>query len=192
MKTVLEAVSDIRGGYPFRGSVPEVASGSAYAVQMKDVSPDGTVAWDTVVRTEVPSRRESHWLRAGDVLFVTRGARFFAVALGEVPVSAVCSPNFYLLRTRDTSGVLPEFLAWQINQHPAQRYLSKGAEGSNQQSIRRQVLAAMPFKVLTITQQQRAVELARLALRERTLHEALLQNREQQLRMIANRLLKID
>ncbi len=192
MKTVLEAVSDIRGGYPFRGSVPEFASGSAYAVQMKDVSPDGIVTWDTVVRTEVPSRREPDWLRAGDVLFVTRGTRFFAVALCEVPVSAVCSPNFYLLRTRDASGVIPEFLAWQINQQPGQRYLRKGAEGSNQLSIRRQILAAMPFTVPPIRQQHQAVELARLALRERTIHEALLQNRERHLRMIANRLLEID
>ena len=190
MKTVLEEVSDIQGGYPFRGSVPEVASGSAYAVQMKDVSPDGTVTWDTLVRTDVSGRRESDWLRAGDVIFVTRGTRFFAVALSEVPVPAVCSPNFYLLRTKKTSGVLPEFLAWQINQQPAQRYLRKSAEGSAQLSIRRQILATMPFTVPAITQQQHAVELARLALRERTLHEALLQNRDKQLSTIANRLLE--
>lgn len=192
MKTVLGEISDIRGGYPFRGSVPEVAGGLAHAVQMKDVNPDGTVTWDTVVRTDVSGRRGADWLKAGDVLFVTRGTRFFAVALSEVPLPAVCSPNFYLLRTKAASGVLPEFLAWQINQQSAQRYLRKSAEGSAQLSIRRQILADMPFTVPTLIKQHQAIELAKFVLRERTLHEALLQNRDKQLRMIANRLLETE
>ena len=176
-------------GYPFRGPVPEIQGGTAFAVQMRDVSPDGTVNWKGLVRTELGATVESYLLRPGDILFVSRGMRFFAVCASEVPCPAVCSPHFLMIRVK-TSGLLPEFLAWQINQLPAQRYLRQTAEGSNQLSIRRGTLEAMPIVVPALAQQQQAVDLAALALRERVLHEALVQNREQELHALADRMLQ--
>jgi len=190
MKTALRKIADVQGGYPFRGSVPEDSGGSAFAVQMKDVSLDGAVAWDALVRTDITGRRDTDWLRPGDVLFVARGTRNFALCLGEVPVPAVCSPNFFLLREKSAAEVLPEFLAWQINQQPAQRYLRQTAEGSDQLSIRRGTLEELPITLSPLAQQQHVVALASLALRERTLHEALIENRERQLRALAQRLLE--
>ena len=151
---------------------------------MRDVSPDGRVAWEGLVKTSLDGRKSPVWLRPGDILFVARGARNYALSLEDVPVTAVCSQYFFLLRVKST-GLLPEFLAWQINRVPAQRYLTKNAEGTDQLSIRRGVLEALPIAVPPLEQQHRIVALAKDAGRERQILETLIQNREQQLDALA-------
>ena len=188
----LQSLAQIAAGYPFRGSINELPLGNVAVIQMAEVGSVEGVDWTRLPKVALPSGRAVNFLEAGDVIFTTRGARNYAVALETVRAPAVCSPQLFVIRVDDRQILAPTFLAWQINQQPGQRYLRKGAEGSNQLSIRRQILAAMPFTVPPIRQQHQAVELARLALRERTIHEALLQNRERHLRMIANRLLEID
>jgi hypothetical protein len=184
MNQILKHLVDVQAGHPFRGSVPLVVEGNAYALQMRDLSPAGEVAWNGLVRTEVDTTKSVHWLAPGDVVFVARGARNYAVCLREVPKPTVCSPPFFLLRIKSPS-VLPEFLAWQINRAPAQRYLAGNAEGSDQLSIRRPVLEAMPLVAPPLPQQRLIVSLAEAATDEERQLQALIHNRQQQLDALA-------
>ncbi len=175
----------LQGGYPFRGSIEETSDGNALAVQMKDVDPEHGVHWSGVTRTTLVGRKHPDWLKAGDVLFVSKGARFYAVCIDEPPSAAVCSPHFFLLQVLPRAALLPAFLAWQINQPPFQRQLQQAAEGSSQLSIRRPVLESLTLSVPSLADQQRIVALADLARQERrTLHQ-LIHNREQQLQALA-------
>lgn len=185
----LKQFCEVRSGHPFRGSVPEIAEGAALAIQMRDLSVASGVVWDKVARTNPEGRKEPDWLKVGDILFVAKGTRNFAVCLNEVPAPAVCSQYFFLLRVRDAALLLPEFLAWQINQLPAQRYLSKNAEGTDQPSIRRAVLEALPIAVPAIAQQHQLINLDKAARQERNLLEGLIHNREQQLQAMVLKLL---
>jgi hypothetical protein len=179
------SVAALQGGYPFRGSIEESAEGGALAVQMKDVDPGHGVNWSGVTRTELAGRKQPDWLKAGDVLFVSKGARFYAVCIDEPPSAAVCSPHFFLLQVMPRVPLLPAFLAWQINQPPFQRQLQQAAEGSSQLSIRRPVLESLTLCLPSLPDQQRIVALADLARQERhTLHQ-LIHNREQQLQALA-------
>lgn len=180
----LAALASVQAGHPFRGSIPEDPDGNAFAIQMRDISPDDGVAWNRLVRTSLDGRKIPVWLKPGDIIFVARGARNYALSLEDVPLPAVCSHLLFLLRVKST-GLLPEFLAWQINQVPAQRHLTKAAEGTDQLSIRRGVLEALPITVPPIKQQHSIVALARDALRERQVLKTLIQNRQQQLEAIA-------
>ncbi|MFP5475673.1 MAG: restriction endonuclease subunit S [Gammaproteobacteria bacterium] len=178
-------LASLQGGYPFRGSIEESANGGTLAVQMKDVDPDHGVNWSGVIRTSLAGRKQPGWLKAGDVLFVARGARFYAVCIEEPPGAAVCSPHFFLLQVLRGAALLPAFLAWQINQPPFQRQLQQAAEGSSQLSIRRPVLESLALSVPPMADQQRIVALADLARQERrTLHQ-LIRNRERQLHALA-------
>lgn len=178
----------LQSGYPFRGSIEESVDGDALAVQMKDVDPEHGVNWSGVTRTSLAGRKHPDWLKAGDVLFVSKGARFYAVCIDEPPSAAVCSPHFFLLQVLPRAALLPAFLAWQINQPPFQRQLQQAAEGSSQLSIRRPVLESLTLSVPSLADQQRIVALADLARRERhTLHQ-LIHNREQQLQALAESL----
>lgn len=185
MKSDLTAFAEVQAGHPFRGSVPEDPNGNTYALQMRDVSPEGGVAWAGLVRTSLDGRKSPVWLQPGDVIFVARGMRNYAICLIDVPQPAVCSQYFFLLRVKST-GLLPEFLAWQINRAPAQRYLAKNAEGTDQLSIRRGVLEALPIVVPPLAQQHRIVALAKDASRERQVLTTLIRNREQQLDVLAS------
>lgn len=184
MIELLEHIVDVKPGHPFRGSVPEVADGNGYALQMRDLNPDGSIAWSNLVRTTVEGRREPDWLMPGDVVFVARGQRNYAVCLSEVQRPAVCSQYFFLLRVK-TRSISPEFLAWQINSAPCQRYLAKNAEGTDQLGIRRPILESLQIAVPELETQHRIVALHQQALAERKVLERLIHNREQQLDALA-------
>lgn len=184
MICLLKDVACVQSGHPFRGSIPEVPDGNAFALQMRDLTPDGTVTWAGLVRTLVGSRKEPDWLVPGDVVFVARGLRNYAVCMDEIPVPTVCSQYFYLLRSK-TDQLLPEFLAWQINRAPAQRYLAKNAEGSDQLSIRRTVLEDLPVSIPPRQVQHVIIAIQRAAQAERKTLENLMRNREQQLDAVA-------
>jgi hypothetical protein len=186
----LGSAAEVIGGYPFRGPVPEVPGGSIRVVQMKDLQAGGVVDWGGMVRTEIPGKRAPDLLRAGDVLVLVRGARNPAVFLGDVPVPAVSSLHFFLVRPRAASNLLAEFLAWQINQDPAQRYLEQNAEGTDQRSIRRAVLEALPVVVPPRSTQQSVLELARAAQRERQVLTALIDTRQREMQAVARRILE--
>lgn len=176
---------DVRAGYPFRGSIDESVDGDVLAVQMKDVDPEHGVAWAGVTRTLLAGRKHPEWLKAGDVLFVSKGARFYAVCIDAPPAPAVCSPHFFHLQVAPHASLLPAFLAWQINQSPFQRQLQQAAEGSSQLSIRRPVLESLVLSVPPLADQHRIVALAKLARQERRALHQLIHNREQQLQALA-------
>jgi hypothetical protein len=184
----LGALAEIRAGYPFRGPVEQVSEGPVGVVQMRDLTLDGSVRWADVVRTELAGRRVPDWLVPGDLLLVARGNRYYAASLAEVPGRAVCGPHLFHLRLKSGAPVLPEFLAWQINQSPLQRVLRKAAEGSSQLSIRRPELEALQISVPSMSNQKKVAQLAGQALRERDLLTSLIRNREQQLETLATEL----
>jgi len=181
-------LTTLQSGYPFRSSIEESADGGALAVQMKDVDPDHGVNWSGVTRTLLAGRKQPDWLKAGDVLFVSKGARFYAVCIDEPPSAAVCSPHFFHLQVAPRAPLLPHFLAWQINQPPFQRQLQQAAEGSSQLSIRRPVLESLTLCVPSLADQQRIIAFADLARHERHTLLQLIHNRALQLHALAESL----
>lgn len=187
-KNTIGKLVSLQAGFPFRGAIDGVANGSVLAVQMKDVDAEFGIGWAGVTRTELPGRKAPDWLQQDDVLFVSRGTRFYAVCVDSPPGHAVCGPHFFHLRIKPRSGLLPAFLSWQINQPPFQRQLWQAAEGSSQLSIRRPVLEALHISVPRLQDQQRIVALAGLARQERQALHQLIRNREQQLEALAENL----
>lgn len=188
VETSIGQLAELQAGYPFRGAVEEVPGGDVHVVQMKDVDADDGVAWGGVLRTTLPGRRRPEWLREGDVLFVAKGARFYAAFVEAPPAQAVCSPAFFRIRVAEPAAVDPAFLAWQINQPPFQRRLHQAAEGSGQLSIRRPVLEALPLSLPALGRQRSVVALADLARREKHALQHLIHNRERQLHALAESL----
>lgn len=189
MNKRLAQVAEVQAGYPFRGTVPAVEEGNAFALQMRDIDPDKGISWGGVVKTAVDDRKEAQWLQPGDIVFVARGTRNYAVCIQQVPALTVCSQYFFLIRTKDPALLLPEFLTWQINRAPAQRYFSSNAEGTDQLSIRRAVLENLPVAVPDPQQQHLIVAIGDIARQQRHHLEALMRNQQQQLDALAYALL---
>jgi hypothetical protein len=187
-KMRLGDLAHIRAGHPFRGAVDVVDSGSVAVAQMKDVRPDGTIDWSSAVRTELAGRKEPDWLKAGDLLFVTRGSRYYAARVDQLPGPAVCGPHLFHLTVKKTDQVLPQFLAWLISQGPVQRQLLQAASGSLQLSVTKHALEGLEIPVPLPRTQRLIADLSGMAARERVLLMALIQNREQQLEALAGAL----
>lgn len=188
----LSDLVEVIPGYPFRGKIDHDPNGDARAVQMRDVSEDGRIEWGKLVQTDLKGRRNPDWLQPGDVLFLVRGNKYFAVHLDEVPFPAVISPHFLLLKVKRNAKLLPAFLAWQINQAPAQRYLDASAEGTVQRSIRKGVLEDLPLVVPDIETQHVAVNYAQAARSEAEAYMELIANRERELKAVASMILNPD
>ncbi|MGG6430936.1 restriction endonuclease subunit S, partial [Acetobacter ghanensis] len=113
----------------------------------------------------------------GDILFPARGNVSQAVLIDERigSLQAVVAPHFFLLRVK-SPDVLPAYLAWWLNQEPAQRHLEQNAQSSTLvRNIARPVLEATPIVVPPLPKQQKIAGLAFAMQRE----EALLQRLRQ-------------
>lgn len=187
--SVLSHLAEVRLGYPFRGAVSGVSAGGARVVQMKDLSRSGLAPAGEWLETALPGRSAGHWLADGDILFGARGTSYGACLVSDPPPNAVASQHMYVIRVTRLAHLLPEFLAWQLNQAPAQRYFAQSAEGSRQLSIRRAVLEAVPLRVPPLSQQQAVVALQRTADAERRVLQTLIDHRAAELAAIAERLL---
>ena len=67
MKSTLKCLVNVQAGHPFRGSVPPVAGGNAFALQMRDLNPNGEVTWESLVQTQIDAPKTVQWLEPGDV-----------------------------------------------------------------------------------------------------------------------------
>ncbi|ENZ93697.1 hypothetical protein PD5205_03178 [Xanthomonas fragariae] len=182
-------VAVIRMGYPFRGSIAEVGGGSVRIVQIRDLARTGLRTYDALLTTEIERRKKPDWLQDQDILFIARGAHTFAALVEAPPPRTLCSPHIYVIRVKTPQRLLPAFLAWQLNQAPAQRYLRQSAEGSNQLSIRRTLLDMTPVRLPPLPLQHAAIALDNAVQAERAALHALIDNRDTELAILAERLL---
>ena len=134
MKSTLECVS-----LTFR---PGTCSAAAclpwrrkrFALQMRDLNPETEKS-----RGKASCRRRSTpqdgsmYFEPGDVVFCQKVAHATTRSAQGSRTVGVCSQYFFL--AHQITDASPEFLAWQINRAPAQRYLASNAEGSDQLSI---------------------------------------------------------
>ena len=181
----LGEVLEIRAGFPFRGAIEEVPDGGTLVVQMKDVDPLAGVEWMSATRAQLRGRKVPSWLRAGDLLLAARGDRFYSVPVSPPPEPAVCGPHLLHLRLKAPDQALPAFVAWQLNQPPAQRRLHAAAEGSSQLSVRVGELAKLVLALPPLHQQAQVLALADAAARERQMLTRMLTLREVQLAALA-------
>jgi Type I restriction modification DNA specificity domain len=185
LRESLGDVAAISAGYPLRGSVDELTSGDVAIVQMRNVDAASGINWSDVQRISLPSKRPPAFLAVGDIIFTTRGTRNFALALDTVEGHAVCSPHFFIIRVLDANRIAPSFLAWQINQRPAQEYFQREATGSHILNIRREVIENLPLALPPLERQRAIIALADAARAERAALAKLIENRNHQIEAIA-------
>lgn len=188
----LKNVAKVRAGHPFRGKVIENKNAPTKVIQIRDIIRDGKINWEMVISADVENKRGNvGWLQKGDVIFTARGPKNIAACIAhELKEPIVCSPHFFIIQITKPDELLPEFLAWQLNQAPAQRYFDGMAEGSWQVGINKSSIVELKLSIPDIDTQHKVIELAKTALREKHLMLELIRNREVQLQGIAKNILK--
>lgn len=172
---ILKDIATIHLGYPFRRGLDPVANGQYRVLQIKDLTRDDVADLSDLVKVNLPDVRDEHFIKGDDVLFVSRGVHKQAVAAEEGMEDAIVGSQIFLIRAGD--GVLPEYLAWYMNQPPAQQYIEENSVGSNVRIISREALYKMQVVVPPLETQHRIVKVNRLSRRERQLIDAINEKR---------------
>ncbi|MDC9754215.1 hypothetical protein [Proteus mirabilis] len=109
----------IQAGYPFRGAIRDIPSGSVKAVQAKDISELGELIYSDLIVTDLTGKREPDWLKKGDILFSAKGAKHIASYVDCDLENTTCAPSLFLLHLKSKwQGLVnTQFLTWQLN-HP--------------------------------------------------------------------------
>lgn len=184
----LGRIAAISAGYPFRGKVDDLPGGEVAVIQMRNADPVAGIDWQSLARVELPRASSKALLAEGDIILSTRGGRNVAYYIDGEPGPVVCSPHFFVIRAKRQTA-LPAFLAWQLNQKPAQDHFAAGATGSYILNLKREVVEQLPIVVPPLAEQQRFVEIDAAARTERALLFRLIENRAAEIAALAKRLL---
>ncbi|MGZ8946745.1 MAG: restriction endonuclease subunit S [Methylococcaceae bacterium] len=174
----LKTLAILMAGQPLRGSIEHVPDGEVAVVQMKDVDPENGLQKDRCYRINLTGRKKPDYLRLGDILFVGRGYRIFAVLVDEDLKQTVASPHFFILRIKPENPIRPDYLAWYINHTRAQRYFSKHVAGTALPHINRQTLEDLPVYLPPLQTQELIVNAHRCRLKEKALLERLIETKK--------------
>ncbi len=186
--TILVEMASISAGYPFRGKIDQLPKGDVAVIQMRNADPETGIDWQGLTRAELPQSSEKAFLHSGDIILSTRGGRNFAYCIEKGKGPVVCSPHFFLIRLMRDS-ILPEFLAWQINQTHAQNYFTAGATGSYILNLKRAVVERLPIVLPSFERQNSIVQADKAARAERLVLNRLIQNRTKEMNALAKEFL---
>lgn len=190
----LKEIAAINAGYPFRGKPPEIPGSSIVVVQFRDISAAGQINWYECQETQPTGKRAPNYLCKDDILVSARGSNYQAylvdTSLTETGRQALAAPYFYVIRGLN-NDILPEFIAWLLNQNPIQHYLEKNAEGTLTKSIRRSVLENIPISIPNIHKQKAILAIAENLREERRLAQELVNNGERIMNALARDLYQL-
>jgi len=125
------------------------------------------------INTNIPGH---HLLKNGDVLFAAKGLKNFATVYRGSELTAVASSVFFVLSL--TAGIIPEYVAWFINQSSIKKQLKSEAMGTSMLSISIRAIEELEISIPDYRTQKIIVELDRLRSLERNLNQELISIKE--------------
>jgi restriction endonuclease S subunit len=177
MNYLLKDIATIRSGYLFRERIEPDPQGEYQVIQIGDLSDEARLSDGALTRISLTEIKPSHLVQKGEVLFISRGQSKRAVAVMKKLNNAIATSQLFVLQPKES--VMGEYLAWYINQRPAQRYLEEKSTGTNVSLINMEAMGKMPLQVPSLGTQRRIVEIQRLSRREDELIESIQSRRRE-------------
>lgn len=187
MNKSLRDIADIRLGYQFRGKVIPDPTAEVKVVQIKDIDADLKIRLHDLDSVNI-NRPEPYLIQSGDVLFLSRGHRLFAAVVPPVQQNTIATGYFFILRPKPEL-MLPEYLAWCLNQPNFQDSLKPFMRGTHIPMVSRTDVGALPLHVPPLTVQHQILAVNKLSEEEVRLFEKLRQKRHQLVHAILRKLI---
>lgn len=143
-------------GHSFRQKPTHTAAGNVCVIQPKDVLPDGSLLTEELPRVKHQPRK---LLCAGDVLLINRGRFTAAVFDGTMDTPCVATSAFMILTPRDSSRLLPDFLALYLNSREGQAHFKRITDSSTVPFINRTNLGSITIATPPTETQRKLVAL---------------------------------
>ena len=176
MKTLIKSITSIQTGL----FAKPLGEGDVIYLQVKHFDEMGQL--QSALHGDLLSAyiSQKHLLKNGDVLFAAKGTKNFAAVFENHNEPSVASTSFFVIRPTNNK-VLPQFLAWFLNNHTTQTLLKGQAIGTSIPSISKQVLENLEIPVPPIKTQKAIVEISKLRNKEKSLKQKIEALREKQI-----------
>jgi hypothetical protein len=173
-KILLNSIAEVQAGYHSRSQIISAPTGTHLLVQGKNIlyATRYKIEFTSLTRFTPERKTGPYLLQNGDVLVQAKGNIHYAFCF-EIPVENVLAADtFYIVRT-DKKIVNSSFLAWWINQAPAQSYLHQNSGGTGISFISKSVLERLPLPVPRMEIQIKIVQVEQLWQHSRELQNNL-------------------
>lgn len=180
----LRDLTEVQLGYTHRGALDSASSGGLRGVRLRDIAPDGEIDPRELERYSLSEISARYMVREGDVLFRSRGERTTATALDRRFAEPAVALSPLMILRPDRNVILPEYLAWTINQAPAQRHFEQDAQGTSLRMVPKSSLDTLEIDVPDLKTQQAIIAIDALAEQEKALSERLVEARRLMMRKI--------
>lgn len=198
----------IRTGHHFREKIEPCPSGNVRVVQTKDFISGGGVDVTSLTPVALEDFKEELVLQDGDIIVRSRGGSNFPAAvihnlprvasyieldesssfpttvIHEIPFVALPAFPILLIRVQE-QDVLPDYVAWRLNQSKTQNALQAEAMGSFIPTVSKTALASLSIPIPPLQIQKDIVTLHQLVEEEQRLLQEISARRQ----ALANRLL---
>ncbi len=166
---LLARACSIFSGYTARTRLVPVAQGGVLAIQLRDLSPSGTLDVSRLARVQLDDIQDRHLVHSGDVLFRSRGDRNTAAVVGsDLAEAALALLPLMILRPKP-HVISGEYLAWAINHPHTQRFFDSVARGTKLRMVSRASLEHLELDIPDVETQRKIVAIDALAEREKAL-----------------------
>jgi restriction endonuclease S subunit len=179
LKTTIGHIANIQTGI-FAKPMKE---GQIVYLQAKHFNENGQLKSSLHPDLEIDSISGKHILQDGDVIFAAKGTKNFAAWYESKNQPAVASTSFFVIRLNKNfqNNILPEFLAWYINQPISQKFLKGKAMGTSIVSISKSVLEELDISIPDLHTQRAILKIAQLRNSEKNLKQEIETLREKQI-----------
>lgn len=177
MRTKIKDIVDNQIGYQFRGKVEHTSNGTHRVIQIKDFDDEYRLNVSTLFQITPERDIERYIVKKGDVLFLSRGQRNFAYAIMSELEKTIAAGHFFILKIK-SNNILPDYLAWYINQVPAQKYLKNMARrGSHMPIVGKSDFGQMKIDIPELRTQEPIIKLSQLQEKESLLLDKIKEKR---------------
>ena len=177
MKARLSEIVEIKSGYLFKSRIVNDSYGQVRVIQLKDIDDNGAIYMNKLLTVSDKEVKGADFLRKGDIIFKSKSARHTAAVFNDDSNNAIITVHFFLLRLK-TDQILPAYLAWYINQKPAQRYFKTKAGGTRIPIVTKKILEELEVSIPSLPTQEKIVAVNNLFIKEKKLLTELKEKRE--------------
>lgn len=185
MKTILKNITSIQTGLFAKPS----GSGELVYLQSKHFDENGQLNTELYPDLLAEGISEKHILKDGDVLFAAKGTKNFATVFENHNEPSVASTSFFVIQIT-TNKILPQYLAWFLNNQTTQALLKTQAIGTAIPSISKQVLENLELSVPDMERQEAILHITKLRNREKSLKQKIELLREKHIQQLLINALK--
>ncbi|MCD4786312.1 MAG: restriction endonuclease subunit S [Candidatus Eremiobacteraeota bacterium] len=169
---LLKSIARVQVGYQARTSLKESADGTHRIIQSKDFDSNHVLQKDSLSAFFPERDWKLYSASKGDILFQARGKDHFACCIEEDLPDTLAAGSFYIIHLK-TKEILPEYLAWWLNQAHAQTYIRSRARGTGISFVSKEVLSKFNIKIPPTSIQQKIISIIKIWQREKSLREKL-------------------